>query len=77
LIACQILYVAATVLAHKLKSEVNQQVFNVINAKIPSLVRRLMRLKALLYLAFAKKINGSIISNICSTAYLLDKQHSE
>ncbi|MFT6735785.1 MAG: hypothetical protein ACJAS9_003999, partial [Polaribacter sp.] len=63
LIARQTLHVAAIVLAHKLKSGVNQQVFNVINAKIPSVVRRLIRLQALLYLAFAKKINGSIISS--------------
>jgi hypothetical protein len=76
-IARQTSRVAAIVLAHKLKRGVNQQVFNVINAKIPSVVRRLMRVQALLYLAFAKKINGSIISNVCSTAYLLEKQHRE
>jgi hypothetical protein len=70
LIARQISHVAATVLAHKLRNGVNQLAFNVINAKIPSVAKRLMRLQALLYVAFAKKINGSIISSVCSTAYL-------
>jgi hypothetical protein len=70
LIARQIWYVAAIVLAHKFKNGVNLQVFNVINAKIPSVVRRLMRLQAPLYLAFTKKINGLIIFIVCSLASL-------
>jgi hypothetical protein len=77
LIAINTSHVAATVLAHKLRNGVNQLAFNVINAKIPSVARRLMHLQALLYLAFAKKINGSIIYSVCSTAYLWEKQHSE
>jgi hypothetical protein len=54
----------------QIKNGVNQLAFNVINAKIPSVAKRLMRLQVLLYLASAKKTNGSIISNVCSTAYL-------
>jgi hypothetical protein len=55
LIARHNLHVAATVLAHKLKSGVNPPVFNVINAKILSVIRRLMHLQVPLYLAFTKK----------------------
>jgi hypothetical protein len=70
LIDRQILHVAAAVLAHKLKNGVNPQVSNVINARILSVARRLMHLRVLLYLAFAKKISGSIISNVCSIVCL-------
>jgi len=61
--------VAGTVLAHKLRNGVNQLAFNVINAKIPSEAKYLMRLQVLLYLAFAKKTSGSIICSVCSIAY--------
>jgi hypothetical protein len=69
LIARHNLHVAATVLAHKLKSGVNPPVFNVINAKILSVIRRLMHLQVQLYLAFAKK-SGSITSSVYSIVYL-------
>ena len=77
MIARQASDVAATVLAHKLRNGVNQPAFNVINAKISSVAKHLMRLQVLLYLAFAKKTSGSIISSVCSIADLLEKQHRE
>jgi hypothetical protein len=58
----------------QIKSRVNPQVSNVIHAEILSVVRRL---QVLLYLAFTKKISGSIISSVCSIAYLLKKQYTE
>jgi hypothetical protein len=50
---------------------------SIYQCKMLSLARHLICLQASLYVFLAKKINSSIISNVCLTAYLWEKQHRE